>query len=231
MVGSAGRDGLIARATERPRSPATERVQRAGLDLFSEVGFLATTIRDITGSCGITAAAFYNHFESKESLLYALVDEANTRLESHFEDLDLTGVPVGAALDSLVRALVVFNLTSPKEARVANREYGFLQGPLRDEVVEHRRHVRSLFEDVLARREVPRGLLAGTAVDADADTEPRLLAISIINLSIASSEWYRPGGRLSVDEVAETYCRLARRMAGLDGSPTGAKSPSTRRRR
>jgi AcrR family transcriptional regulator len=229
MVGSAGRDGLSVREPERPRSPATERVQRAGLELFSEVGFLATTIRDITGSCGITAAAFYNHFESKESLLYALIDEANTRLESHFEGLDLTGVPVGAALDSLVRALVVFNLTSPKEARVANREYGFLQGPLRDEVVEHRRHVRSLFEDVLARDEVPRDLL-GTSAGGD-ETEPRLLAISIINLSIASSEWYRPGGRLSVDEVAETYCRLARRMAGLDGSPTAARSPSNRRRR
>ena len=55
------------------RTPAAERVLLAGIDLFFESGFLATTIRDVTSRCGLTPAAFYNHFESKESLLATIV--------------------------------------------------------------------------------------------------------------------------------------------------------------
>ena len=131
-------------------SPALERVMASGIDLFYESGFLATTIRAITGACGLTAPAYYNHFESKEALLYTIISDANSVLEEALDKLDLKNATPEEALQMLVKALVEFNLTWPKDARIANREYGFLQPALRDQVIEHRRHVRSLFESVLA---------------------------------------------------------------------------------
>jgi AcrR family transcriptional regulator len=194
-------------------SPALERVLAAGIDLFYESGFLATTIRAITGACGLTAPAYYNHFESKEALLYTIISDADSTLELQLDGLRLDGSDPSKELRLLVKTLVEFNLTRPKEARIANREYGFLQSPYRDEVVEHRRHVRSLFESVLASPGPPRGLLhLPRSKETDA-MEVRLLAISIINLCIASSDWFRSEGPLSVDAVSETCCRLALRMA------------------
>jgi TetR/AcrR family transcriptional regulator, cholesterol catabolism regulator len=219
-----GPDGLVVVG-----SPALERVMAAGIDLFYESGFLATTIRAITGACGLTAPAYYNHFESKEALLYTIISDANSVLESQLEKLDLENVAPAEALQLLVKVLVEFNLTWPKDARIANREYGFLQPPLREEVIEHRRRVRSLFETVLAAPGLPRGLLPAGSPRETQSMEVRLLAISIINLCISSSDWFRSEGPLSVEAVCDTYCRLALRMARLDEPRTLAMpEPDTR---
>lgn len=55
--------------------------------------------------------------------------------------------------------------------------------------------------------------------------------MSILNLGIASSEWYRPDGPLAVTEVVDAYCRLAFRMACLAQPQAEDHRPATRTRR
>lgn len=211
LDGSASRlDSARSRYT-----PAALRVIDAGVELFAEVGFLATTIRDLTRRCGLTAPSFYNHFESKEALLFDIVDMANSEVDRLLDALSVEALPPVVALHELVRALVTFNLTHPQEARIANREWVFLQSDVRQQVTAHRRRVRAMFERVLRTPETLRGLLDGMGGAGADELEPRLLAMSIINLSITSPEWYRPDGPLTIPQVADAYCRLAIRMAGL----------------
>jgi AcrR family transcriptional regulator len=209
------------------RTAASERVLAAGTELFSSFGFLATTIRQLTASCGITAAAFYNHFESKEALLYTIISEADAKLDDYLDALHLDDDDPAGSLTVLVNALVTFNVTYPKEARIANREYAFLQTELRQEVVDHRRRVRMMFEHVLASEQTARGLVVPDTHPSPDELEIRLLAISIVNISIASSDWYRSGGELSIAEFADTHSRLALRMAGLEPKRRGGKRKAT----
>ena len=72
----------LARRGQRPRQrhPRRERDTRrqildASLRLFSEHGFARTTVRDIARNAGITDAAIYYHFASKQDLLEALFEE------------------------------------------------------------------------------------------------------------------------------------------------------------
>jgi AcrR family transcriptional regulator len=46
------------------------------LDLFSEHGFAGTSLQDIADRLGVTKAAVYYHFHSKDDLLLALVEPA-----------------------------------------------------------------------------------------------------------------------------------------------------------
>ena len=46
-----------------------ERLFEIALNLFSENGFNATSIRAITREAGVSVAAFYNHFKGKDELL------------------------------------------------------------------------------------------------------------------------------------------------------------------
>ena len=46
-----------------------ERLFEIALNLFSERGFKATSIRAITREAGLSIAAFYNHFSSKDERL------------------------------------------------------------------------------------------------------------------------------------------------------------------
>jgi AcrR family transcriptional regulator len=208
-------DAVADPSVDAGRTAASERVLASGIQLFSSVGFLATTIRELTASCGLTAAAFYNHFESKEALLHTIISEANQRLNESLDALALDDDDPAASLRVLVNALVTYNVTYPKEARIANREYVFLQDARRQEVIDHRRRVRAMFEHVLASPQTARGLVVpDTHPDPDA-LEIRLLAISIVNISIASSDWFHRSGPLSIAEFADTHSRLALRMAGL----------------
>jgi AcrR family transcriptional regulator len=51
-----------------------ERIFETALNLFAEKGYEATSIRDITKAVGLSVAAFYNHFTSKNELLQAVYD-------------------------------------------------------------------------------------------------------------------------------------------------------------
>jgi len=50
---------------------------------------------------------------------------------------------------------------------------------------------------------------------SDAGTEVRILANAILNMVSHLAEWRRPDGALSINETADTCCRLAQRMAGM----------------
>src|SRR5260221_14465580 len=102
-------------------SPAARKVMDAGVELFSETGFLATTIRDLTRSCGLTAPAFYNHFESKGTLLYEIIIATNAELDRLLDAMPVTESPA-ETLTELMRTMATFNLTYPKETRSGNRE-------------------------------------------------------------------------------------------------------------
>jgi AcrR family transcriptional regulator len=54
------------------RKSTRERILDAALDLFIEKGFDKTSLREIAEQLGVTKAALYYHFASKEDILMAL---------------------------------------------------------------------------------------------------------------------------------------------------------------
>ena len=63
----------------RPRSGTRERIQEVARDLFAQQGVQRTSLQDIADRLGITKAALYYHFASREelvrSILVPLIDE------------------------------------------------------------------------------------------------------------------------------------------------------------
>lgn len=51
-----------------PKPTHREQILAAGLRLFRERGFNATSVQDVTGAAGAPKGSFYNHFGSKEDL-------------------------------------------------------------------------------------------------------------------------------------------------------------------
>ena len=62
----------------RPGEPGRERVLEAGLELFGERGYHATSIAEIGDRAGIAKSVLYHYFDSKAKL-YEAVLEAETR--------------------------------------------------------------------------------------------------------------------------------------------------------
>ena len=53
--------------------PTTQRILRIALDLFNERGYEGTSMREVAERLGVTTAALYYHFPSKDHMLISLV--------------------------------------------------------------------------------------------------------------------------------------------------------------
>jgi AcrR family transcriptional regulator len=75
-----GRRGTLA--AERPaggfatpRTDTRSRVQKVALELFAEQGYEKTSLREIAERLGVTKAALYYHFKSKEDIVHSFTDD------------------------------------------------------------------------------------------------------------------------------------------------------------
>ncbi|MET9069093.1 TetR/AcrR family transcriptional regulator [Streptosporangium sandarakinum] len=57
------------------------RIQETALRLFTEQGYEATSLREIAEALGVTKAALYYHFKSKEEIVTSLVEDRIRTLE------------------------------------------------------------------------------------------------------------------------------------------------------
>jgi len=63
------------RAPGRPRGDTRERIQAVALELFAEQGYEATSLREIAERLGVTKAALYYHFKSKEDIVRSFTED------------------------------------------------------------------------------------------------------------------------------------------------------------
>lgn len=178
----------------------------AAIQVFSRRGYHAATMRDIAGVVGIRAPSIYNHFPTKEALLYHVMMETLAVLRAQLEDalVNTPDDPVNR-VETFVREHIRFHLEHAPEAAVADNEL---------EALGEENHV-----SVVARRDAYEALLRGLlqeGVDKGvfAETQVNLASIAILTMCTAVATWYRPGGALSADEVAAAYARFVLRMIG-----------------
>ncbi|MFI1970052.1 TetR family transcriptional regulator [Streptomyces cinnamoneus] len=65
----------MASSPQARKSDTRERIQKTALDLFVSRGYDKTSLREIAEELGVTKAALYYHFKTKEDILGALSDQ------------------------------------------------------------------------------------------------------------------------------------------------------------
>lgn len=78
-----------------------ERILTAALEMFSQRGYAGTNIRELAASLGMGKSSMYRHFESKEALWDALLDEMIAYYDAHFGSPEHLP-PVPQSLEGLV---------------------------------------------------------------------------------------------------------------------------------
>ncbi len=58
-----------------PRTDTRSRAQKVALELFAEQGYEKTSLREIAERLGVTKAALYYHFKSKEDIVHSFTDD------------------------------------------------------------------------------------------------------------------------------------------------------------
>jgi AcrR family transcriptional regulator len=103
------------------RSQATrQKIINAAVDLFGEVGYASAGFGDIIERVEMTKGALYHHFDSKEALASAIIDEGSARLLTAFRVINESSAP---AMENLIHGVfaVADILTKDKVARVGRQ--------------------------------------------------------------------------------------------------------------
>ena len=102
------------------RAEATRRrILDSAVDLFSELGYGETGLADVLARAGVSKGAFYYHFDSKEAVAVAIIEDYRRRnAEAVLERIDLSA----PLLDRMIVATFVSAaiLESDKTARIGN---------------------------------------------------------------------------------------------------------------
>lgn len=89
-------------------------MRRAILDtarqLLTSVGYARLSMRNIAGKIGYSATSIYLHFESKDDLVHALIDEGVELLHASLSEADASSDSPGGRLEAMCRAYVTFGL-------------------------------------------------------------------------------------------------------------------------
>ncbi len=101
----------VVTATEphATKADTRERILDVALDLFTEQGFDGTSLREIAERLGVTKAALYYHFESKDDILLALhmrLHEFGKQALLKMGDEPVTLTQWGDLLDEIVDSML-----------------------------------------------------------------------------------------------------------------------------
>jgi AcrR family transcriptional regulator len=87
------------------RSEVTRRrIINAAVELFNDGGYSSTGVGDIVERTGMTKGALYHHFNSKEALAVAIIDQASGILLTTFQGISRSSAP---ALESMIHGVLV----------------------------------------------------------------------------------------------------------------------------
>ena len=195
---------------ERERA-GRERILRAAGQLFAKEGYEAVTMRAIAGRIGITAAGLYAHYPSKAAILADFVEAELKRFLRAVETACATERgPIEKlgrfASEHVLQSLAAADLGPFNVHAALTQLTRQLPEPERQELLAVQRAHLRLLTAILAEG-AERGLVAR-------QERPTATAFAILSMCDYVTTWFRPGGPLSPQEVADHHAALVLRMVG-----------------
>ncbi|MEO3787948.1 TetR/AcrR family transcriptional regulator [Actinocorallia sp. B10E7] len=178
-----------------------EQLLEVAVELFATKGYAETTMRDIAEATGILAGSIYHHFSSKEAMLDEILRGFLIPLHERFAAVEREGGDPRETLSELIRISFARIHDSTHAVAVYQNESGNL---LHQEAFAYVGDYSARVEQIWLRV-LTAGQESG-AVRADFDVK---LAYLFIRDAIWSAvRWYRPGGQLRPETVADQYLDL-----------------------
>jgi AcrR family transcriptional regulator len=177
-----------------------QRLLREAARLFRKQGFDRTSTRELASAIGLRSASLYHYMKTKEDLLTAICTQGNQLL---YDAVSQAAAAAPTPLDKL-RAVIRVHLEVAIENRdiyiVTLSEAKALSPRARREFDRQRDAYTDLLVGVVEQ--------AQESGDLRNDMSAETLVLPLRNLVSWTTFWYRPGGDLTLEEVASLMQRI-----------------------
>lgn len=173
-----------------------ENIREAGVRLIHEHGFEAMSLRQLAAAVGLQPGSLYNHIPNKQALLFAIMRDYMDDLIAKVD----AAIDPGADPVRRLRQFVGFHLrhhiARKADLRIVNLE-------LRSLDPEHLEQVVAMRDDY--ERRLAAILKDGEQAGAFRFADLRVTVFAILAMLTGVAAWWRPDGRLSVDEIVASH--------------------------
>ena len=196
----------------RPRSSQHELRREEILEIaaqcFADRSYPAASMNDIAAAGGTSKARLYHYYESKEAILFDLLDRYTQRLLAIIGEAEATAqrrdLDERAALHELIRSFLQEYETSATRHVALLHDTKFLGDAQRDLILNRQRDVVSAVTRFLKRAYPGR-------LNAANQTALTMMLFGMINWTFT---WLRPDGPLSYAAFAEEVIAVLERGVG-----------------
>jgi AcrR family transcriptional regulator len=186
-----------------------EELLQIAAGLFAEKGFKNTTVRDIAEASGILSGSLYHHFDSKESMIDEILSTFQAELFGTYDEILASDDDARTKLEKAVRVSFEAIDHHRHEVAIFQNEADYLGRFERFRyLAERNKQSREVWLRLLAE-----GVESG-ALRSDLDIE--LVYRFIRDTVWVAVRWYRPGGALTHEDIADQYLAIL-----LDGITSG----------
>jgi len=190
----------VGRPSAKERKPYdTDAIVDIAVRVFLQRGYDGASLDQVAEAAGITKASIYYHADGKEALL---ARGAGRALDALFAVLEEPAALEGREIDRLkhvVRRTIEITVMRLPEVALLLR----VRGNTATErwILEQRRRFDRLVAAIVAE--------AQTKGQIRADIEAGLITRMLFGMLNSITEWYRPGGGLSVEDIVTGATRIA----------------------
>lgn len=191
-----------------PQNERWQEILAVAARLFSEKGYIATTMDDIAAELHVTKPALYYYIKTKHDLLYEICEKAVTKLMEGAQQIDAGADSAERELRELIRWHVRMFAENGDILNVYLADEGELPPDKRD-------HIRSMSREYehMYRRILRRGIDEGLFREMDVPMTVR----AISGMCNWLSNWYRTDGDLSAGQIADIFLDFI--MGGIKTEP------------
>ena len=176
--------------------------------VFNERGYDATSMDELATRLGITKSAIYHHVSSKVELLRLALDRALDALFAVTAEPGATSGPAIDRLEHVVRGSVRVLTEQLPFVTLLLRVRG--NSPVEEAALRRRREFDRIVTDLVRAAE--------EEGDVRPDVDPAVTSRLLFGTVNSLTEWYRPDGGLSADDLADAL--VATTFQGLRARPS-----------
>jgi len=186
-----------------PQRPRDAEVLAAAANVFSRRGYAAATVQDVADELGILKGSLYYYTRTKEDLLFRLLSAVHDDVDALLEAVAaIEGLTPLERLSEYVRRQAAYNLRNLVRITIYYHDLDQLGDGRRREMLRRRRQHEDFVTGLIEEAQ------SGAEIDGAGD--PRLLARTVFAVILWPYRWFRPRGRLRIEDVAESCVAFVR---------------------
>lgn len=185
---------MVSRNKELKRA----HIREAAARLFADKGYENTTTRDICRAAQISNAALYYYFDSKEDVLYQILDETMSTGLEKIREMERTQKPLKEKLSDILKMHAARAVDYNKMKLLVHDQRSLTREHEEALAGKQRRYVRKLID-----------LLEDLKVHGElADLDTKVCAFAFFGMVSWAYRWFDPEGDISPDELSSVFNRI-----------------------